>query len=189
MPGSMTHAKYIATTPPAISEPIRDFCAHLEPNAEPIYVDHLQDDDADMGRCYVNVAAFCKRFGGEIQPGWAIWELPRIYMTAEHHAVVKLADGTLRDITPQLGNEKRILFLPSTLTWTGQPIINRYRPTKDMPLLKRICFLQERNIRLFHAGRMGCREWWDNDAEVTRLIDKFYMIQAQRETQKKQRRR
>ena len=42
-----------------------------------------------MGRCYVNVAAFCQRNGGEIQFGWIIWELPGIYLTAEHHAVVE----------------------------------------------------------------------------------------------------
>ena len=110
-------------------------------------------------------------------------------MTAEHHAVVKSVDGLLLDISPHIGNEKQILFLPSSLNWTQPlPIINHYRPVKDTPLLNRICALQTRNQHLFFAGMTGCREWEQNDSEAARLIDKFYSIQAQRERQKKKRR-
>lgn len=60
----MKHAKYNATTPTVVSDLIRSFCAELEPNAEPLYIDHLNDDEAKLGRCYINAANFCERFGG-----------------------------------------------------------------------------------------------------------------------------
>ena len=183
----MSHFKYAATTPTVISELVKTFCAELEPDREPVYVENMCCDGAMMGRCYTNVATFCRQYGGEIQFGWMIWELPGVYITAEHHAVVAANDGTLLDITPSLGNEKRILFLPSPLTWTGRPIINQYRPVKDTPLLRQICYLQERNLRLFFAGKAGCSEWQQNDGETVRLIDTFYAIKAQHDIRKRER--
>ena len=174
-------AKYIATTPTSISTGIQAFCADVEPNAEPVYIEVATHETAAIGQCYANVADFCRRFGGDMQFGWLIWVLRGIYMTAEHHAVVKSANGSLLDITPQSGNENRILFLPSSLVRMEKPIINRYRPVKDTPLLNRICALQERNQRLFFAGRMGCLEFQVNDNEVVRLIERFNSIRARNE--------
>ena len=100
---------------------------------------------------------------------------------------MKQKDGTLLDITPPLCNEKRILFQPSTLAWTGRPIINRYRPAKDTSLLTRICYLQARNQHLFFAGQVGSNEWQKNDGEVMQLIDTFYSIKAQHDKRKRDR--
>ncbi len=183
----MRQFKYTATTPTVISELVKRFCAELEPNTEPVYIKNMCCGEAMMGRCYVNVVAFCQQYGGETQFGWIIWELPDVYITAEHHAVVVANDGTLLDITPPLGNEKRILFLPSPLAWTGRPIINRYRPAKDTPLLKRICWLQERNLKLFFGGKAGCSEWQQNDREAVRLIDTVYSISAQHDKRRRER--
>ena len=65
----MTSAKYNASTPTAISELVKSFCADLQPNGEPAYVQNEHFHGAMMGRCYVNVAAFCQRNGGEVQYG------------------------------------------------------------------------------------------------------------------------
>jgi hypothetical protein len=49
--------------------------------------------------------------GGEIISGWIIWEAAHI-LEAEHHAVIRTADGSLYDPTPPVDGESRLLFLP-----------------------------------------------------------------------------
>ncbi|MGL4965857.1 MAG: SEC-C metal-binding domain-containing protein [Inquilinus sp.] len=49
--------------------------------------------------------------GGSLLYGWLIWEWPRVFIEAEHHAVWE-KDGSLVDITPPSNGERRILFLP-----------------------------------------------------------------------------
>jgi hypothetical protein len=55
-----------------------------------------------------------EREGGRIQYGWAIWERPRVYIEAEHHAVYEPPGGLpWLDITPSASPEiTRRLFLP-----------------------------------------------------------------------------
>jgi hypothetical protein len=53
------------------------------------------------------------RDGGEILYGWAIWEWPRVFIEAEHHAVWSKG-GCLTDVTPQVPPADTILFLPDT---------------------------------------------------------------------------
>ncbi len=44
--------------------------------------------------------------------GWTIWEWPKVYVEAEHHAVWRDTNGYLVDVTPKHDKEERILFLP-----------------------------------------------------------------------------
>lgn len=69
------------------------------------------EPDAIVGECFPNVQAKIVRDGGTIAYGWLIWEWPRVFIEAEHHAVWD-AGGTFVDITPHVHNEPAVLFLP-----------------------------------------------------------------------------
>lgn len=178
--------KYVATTPQEIDSTVAEFCRSIEPQHQPLFVDVAPDDAAMMGACYLNVADYVAINGGELQYGWLIWQLTGIYLTAEHHAVVRKGEALI-DITPPLGGERRVLFLPSALAWSGKPITNKYAPVKSTPLTQRVCELQLRNCELFNSGRFGTNEFYANDVEATVLIDRFYRIKRSRELDKRRR--
>ncbi|MBX3564114.1 MAG: hypothetical protein KF730_05995 [Sphingomonas sp.] len=62
--------------------------------------------------CFDNSVRQAEMHGGEAAYGWAIWRWPGRWFEAEHHAVWRRPDGSLLDVTPQLGDPRRILFLP-----------------------------------------------------------------------------
>jgi len=186
----MFNAKYFATTPKVMSPEITAFCQHLEPSREPEWLETDEWPFAKVGQCYFNVEAFIAENGGEVQYGWIIWELPGIYLTAEHHAVAKKGNGLI-DGTPQINGERKTIFLPSDQVWSGKPILNKYQAIRDTPLADWVCELQRRNSVLYFRGLFGSPEHRRNDNECCLLIDKFYEIKKQRERQRraKQKRR
>ncbi|MEI9928558.1 MAG: hypothetical protein WDN44_13745 [Sphingomonas sp.] len=98
--------------PPAqIDQATLAFCATITPSA-PLYVRVEPAEGARPAYCFDNSAAAAARHGGAAAHGWAIWRWPGRYFEAEHHAVWRRPDGSLLDVTPQLGTPERILFLP-----------------------------------------------------------------------------
>jgi hypothetical protein len=65
------------------------------------------------------------RDGGSIQHGWSIWERPGIFIEGIFHAVWISPDGTLIDVTPEVDNEKEILFLPDPVRIFDEQKFNR----------------------------------------------------------------
>jgi hypothetical protein len=60
-----------------------------------------------------NVRQRLARAGGRIRFGWAIWEWPRVYIEAEHHAIYEAPSGEWQDITPSANPDiVARLFLP-----------------------------------------------------------------------------
>lgn len=50
--------------------------------------------------CFMKAKQRVEREGEAICYGWTIWEWPRVFVDAEHHAVYEAADGSLHDTTP-----------------------------------------------------------------------------------------
>ena len=93
---------------------IRDLCDWIRPDIDPVFV-RIEIDDSDQpSDCFFNVRRRIEREGGSIQFGWAIWEWPRVFVEAEHHAVFAPADGgPWKDVTPcEIPGSRRRLFLP-----------------------------------------------------------------------------
>jgi len=103
--------KSFTTTPKAVSPEVRAFCQRISPDHAPTYVPVQPDAEALPSECFNNVASKVERDGGTLVYGWLIWEWPRVFVEAEHHAVWE-KDGALTDITPHVNGERRILFLP-----------------------------------------------------------------------------
>src|SRR3954453_22543901 len=100
----MHHAKgarHVAGMPKRIAPEIETFCAAINGDSEPVYLPVTPTPTAEPARCFRNVNEACQEAGGTLHFGWLIWEMPGVYLTAEHHAVVE-RDGRLIDVTPQV---------------------------------------------------------------------------------------
>jgi hypothetical protein len=92
--------KSFVSTPTDISAPVDALCRELSSGQRPAWVNVRPDTKAIVSECFPNVAAKVTRDGGSLVFGWAIWEWPRIFIEAEHHAVWE-RDGELLDIASQ----------------------------------------------------------------------------------------
>ena len=128
------------TTPSELSESILNFCRELDPTQIPVFLSIQPDQKAIKAECFSNVREHIKRHGGSMQLGWIIWETAGIMLEANFHAVWRSSEGELLDVTPQVDDEIRILFLPdSTATISkeqGDLVGMRRMPLVDDPLVR-----------------------------------------------------
>src|SRR5471030_2473882 len=85
--------------------------------ADAVWVPVRPRKDSVVQDCYKDVERQVAEFGGEIVYGWAVWEWPRIMITAEFHAVWKSPTGELSDVTIKPDGEQQIVFIPDA-RWT-----------------------------------------------------------------------
>lgn len=114
--------KSYTTTPRKLGTDVMEFCRGINADAAPFYIPVKPAPDAQPSECFNNVADRVARDGGSLVYGWLIWEWPRVFIEAEHHAIWE-KDGMLVDITPPINGEEKILFLPdpaSTYDFAGQ---------------------------------------------------------------------
>ncbi|WP_163158052.1 hypothetical protein [Bradyrhizobium uaiense] len=103
--------KRFTTTPNSISAAVASLCDELSPDHRPVRVPVRSGSGTVIGECFHNVQAKVAKDGGSITYGWLIWEWPRVFVEAEHHAVWN--DGNaLIDVTPHIHGEFDVLFLP-----------------------------------------------------------------------------
>jgi hypothetical protein len=146
----------IDTTPKAITPAIRTFCLSIAP-VRPAFVRCRPDKDAKPSECFDNVARKVDRAGGAAVTGWAIWNVPRLYLEAEHHGVWCNRQGELVDVTPQPNRPKRMLFLRDDAA-TYDPASfrsNVIHPASDDPLAIEFVELAKRRNAVQDAYREG----------------------------------
>lgn len=98
------------TLPRSITPELLEFCRSISSD-RPVYIRSKVSSDAEPSACFDNVQRKIGRAGGTIAYGWAIWHIPGLYFEAEHHGVWRNRRGELLDVSPQLGNVSKILFL------------------------------------------------------------------------------
>lgn len=97
--------------PDKLSAQVVDFCLQIS-SANPVYISTTPDPGCEINDCFNCVRQKVVREGGRIQFGWSIWEWPKVYIEAEHHAVYAPPDiSELLDITPSAVFDTRRLFL------------------------------------------------------------------------------
>lgn len=155
----------MGTTPPELTQLVRDFCATLS-DAEPEYVPVKPEGKA--GYCYPNVKKKVETDGGDIVYGRMIW-LGKALIEAEWHAVW-LKDGRLVDVTAKTASEDRILFVRTNEVWDGKSVFPNIRHLlTDDPQIRQVISMlesQDRNARRLDDGRI----WHNPTPDVQTLF-------------------
>jgi hypothetical protein len=144
------------TTPAAITDSIRAACRAIAPG-EPLYVPSVPDPDSRPSWCFDNVRKRVARDGGSIVHGWAIWQVPGLYVEAEHHGVWRTDAGDLVDISPQFAAPDTILFLPDPDTHydTNAPRANRLFVDGDSDVSRDFVALAQLRTDIQNSYRVG----------------------------------
>ena len=125
-------------TPPINDERAQQFAREINPDALLTDVKRA-GRPRPLGNCYWNVARVVEESGGETIPGWAIMWWPDLYFVAMHHAIWKMRDGRLLDVTktqPADQRSEHTLFLPD----------DRLQVSLDrVPCIDNLFFTLERN--------------------------------------------
>lgn len=87
-------------------------CRSIVFNSTPVFVDVIQETDAQINECFPNIVRKIDRDGGAIEYGGKIWEWPNILIEAEFHSVWIAPDGTYIDITPKIYGRKEPYSFP-----------------------------------------------------------------------------
>ena len=88
-------------TPDTISAQVLDLCRQINAGARPSYITIRPEPGCAPNDCFECIRRKVAVEGGRIQFGWSIWEWPRVYVEAEHHAVYEPPTGPpWLDITP-----------------------------------------------------------------------------------------
>lgn len=115
----------------------------ISPDRTPILLPITSAPECQPLDCFHCVKHLAQREGGRVQFGWAIWEWPRVYIEAEHHAVYQPPGGLpWVDVTPSSHPEiTRRLFLPddaATYDYENEGILrdNHRVALSDDPLIE-----------------------------------------------------
>ena len=177
------NCEFIASRPKHITPEILRFCGSLEADA-PVIVEIQPTPNAEVMRCFGNVAEAVADGHGETQTGWLIWEFPGVYLNAERHAVLKTPDGYV-DLTPQPDGHRRVLFAPTALPPSGDYTPCRYSAMKDHPYVHRFVELMSRNQILFGTGQFRNAEFRRNDSEAAKYL-RMYLALRDKQQHKQQ---
>ena len=157
--------------PDAIEPWIKALCAEIAPGETPQFIRHDPFEGSIVRECYFNVLNQVERKGGELVFGWAIWEWPRVFIEAEHHAVW-LKDGELIDVTPHECDVRRVLFLPdptATYDFEGGTRRNNYRrPISHWPVVRQWLEANERIFYMQEERSVG-REYHFSGADIASI--------------------
>jgi hypothetical protein len=128
-------------TPCELTRALRALCVELAPDGVPAYVDVVPASTAVRNECFANVKKQVADSGGSVQFGWALWEMPTLFVEAEFHANWRRPDGGLVDITPKKNDDARTFFLADPVrVYEGRQVMNERRAMRHVPSLA--AFLQ-----------------------------------------------
>ncbi len=148
------------TVPSSISSSILEFCRSIAPT-EPVFITSVPLRRSATSFCFENVDRKIAKSGGSKLFGWAIWHIPDLYFEAEHHAVWRNKNGGLIDVSPQMGQRRRMLFLPdpSAVYDPMCPHPNILAPDGASPkALEFVQLGQQRNALLMQCRILGTAE-------------------------------
>jgi len=100
-------------TPAELGLALTSLCEHLVPHVATFYVDVDPLKDAPANECFSVVQTHVTKHGGTRVLGWALWEMPGLFVEAEFHAVWRSPTGEYLDLVPKTRPVARVLFLPS----------------------------------------------------------------------------
>jgi len=139
------------------------FCQQVVPDVSPILVQSKPVPGAAEKDCFLIVEDHIGRHGGKAVLGWAIWQVPGVYIEAEFHCIWQNPDGVMHDVTPYPHHYDNILFLPDhTRTYSGRQVDNvRQALVKDRDVTRWL-YLARRRFEIMNTGDLA-----DQYGEIT----------------------
>ena len=99
-------------TPDPTAAHVIAFARRIVASATPILMPIRPAAGCEALDCFHNVRGQVQQHGGRIQFGWSIWEWPRVYLEAEHHAVyAPPGSGPWTDVTPAPDGDTHRVFI------------------------------------------------------------------------------
>ncbi|NMN03805.1 MULTISPECIES: hypothetical protein [unclassified Novosphingobium] len=165
----------IVTLPQRITTDLLAFCETISAG-RPVYVRSRPAPGAQPSACFDNVSRKIAKSGGRVVYGWAIWHIPELYFEAEHHAVWQGRDGKLFDVSPQLGQVPKILFLPDSSAVYDPPNFrwNRFAADGESPQALEFVRLARRRLEIrepYHTQEFMIATLSDADAAELAVVD------------------
>lgn len=193
--------KYIATTPSRISRQIEQFTHELTGATDLHFVPVRPFSFSKERGCYGNCYRGRQILGGQMVLGYLIWNTHDLFLTAEHHCVLRMSDGRLVDPTPQIAGTRTILFarrefiadiLISGMTGAFKVLVDHPYIHEAVRVLDQASDrLQQCENEALRAGRsmsiLEQRRWGNAVEETERLLDAYYQ-QQRRKAEHEQRR-
>lgn len=132
------------------------FCSRLATGIEPRLVECRPLPGQPFNECFPIVEQQVARHGGQQLTGWAIWELPGLFIEAEFHAVWQQPGDQLVCITPRPLRCPRILFVPDpTRKYAGRQVDNIREPlVRDRDVI-RLLYLFRRRFEILNQGDLA----------------------------------
>jgi len=91
----------------------------------PEYINVFPMKNSPIQECFDIVEKYIAENGGKRVLGWALWELPGLFIEAEFHAVWESPTGEFKDLTPRPTPTKRILFIRDpSMKYDGKRVNN-----------------------------------------------------------------
>jgi hypothetical protein len=140
-------------TPADITGPLSALIQELVPDGVAKYVDVKPEKNADLNDCFPLVKERVASSGGKQLFGWALWELPYLFVEAEFHSVWQKTDGSLVDVTPKLNSSDKVLFLHDpNITYKGKQVNNIRKKLRQLPILDEYFETFNEEYRLLNRG-------------------------------------
>lgn len=202
-----TEDRHSVTCPARITPEIEEFCSSHSGTSDLHFVDVEAEPFARSWKCYFN-CAIGERIGlGHPVCGYTIWSTKNLFLSSEHHCVLRKPDGRFVDITPDVTGSQRILFAPIAEDFTMEDIerihlqgdANRARVLVNHPLIcEAVCILEdaarriqrERSLASAEKRPVSALEIRRHDEAIDRserLIDRYYQRQRDRELRSQRR--
>lgn len=135
---------------------VQAFCRSIEPDSTPeriLFAPHAGKREKE---CFAIVDAAVRRVGGERVIGWAIHEVPGVYIEAEFHAVWRNKHGQLVDITPRPVGHHQTTFLHSLhRQYEGRQVNNIRQALVDDPAVERFLRLCDEIFAIENEGELA----------------------------------
>ncbi|MEZ5632417.1 MAG: hypothetical protein R3F09_17130 [Burkholderiaceae bacterium] len=132
----------------------QEFCASLVADTAPRVTPCRPILNKPYNDCFNVVLEQVTNHGGQQIIGWAIWELPGVFIEAEFHAVWQSPEGELVDVVPRVRPFTHISFLPdASRTYKNRQVDNIRRQLVVDNDVKQFLFLCRRRFEILNAGQ------------------------------------
>jgi hypothetical protein len=132
---------------------VRAFCESVVSGGEPQLLAVDAAPGAPENDCFKTVERRVADAGGTAAFGWAIWEWPGTYIEAEFHAVWRVPDGVLHDISPAPQNiAQRLFLIDPRRRYEGKQVKNIRHALTDHPAVRRFIAASDKLFAVMNRG-------------------------------------